>query len=125
MRQAFATAAGVPLAEVSLSLTGGSVALLFSIDDAQPERVAASLRQSSFGSAAGASQVLLAPVVLAPNVAVVTTHALRAGPALPPPPPPDAVYVHRVTTTFQLAGDVASFDRAGFVTALEATFVTA
>ena len=123
MKAAFATAAGVPLSEVTLTLTGGSVSLLFSVDDVQPEAVSANLQQA-LGDAASASRVLLAPVVTAPSVAIVTTHTTGRAPALPPASP-GTVYVQRVSTAFTLAGDVGSFDREGFRSSLMATFPSA
>lgn len=126
MRQAFATNAGVSLSQVSLRLTGGSVSLTFSIDGIEePETLSTSLRRS-FGSAASASQILLAPVVTTPELAVVKTHRTLPKPARPPPAAaPASAYVQRVTTTFQLAGDVSSFDKEGFAAALRVVFPSA
>jgi hypothetical protein len=111
------------LSKVTLTLTGGSVSLLFSVDDVQPEAVSANLQQA-LGDAASASRVLLAPVVTAPSVAIVTTHTTGRAPALPPASP-GTVYVQRVSTAFTLAGDVGSFDREGFRSSLMATFPSA
>lgn len=126
MQQSFAETAGVPPADVTLAITGGSVTLRFSVVDEGAEdnaQMSAALA-TTFGTAAQASIVLKAPVVATPNVALVTTHTVSRVPSSPPAAP-GTVYMERVTTSFQLSGDVSSFDRDGFRAALLAVFTTA